>query len=107
MGLPVTALSDDELIHYAGIDEDAQKEMARRSIEYRGTYLSEVTDLKKEVEELREQIEELEGESSAADDLQECIQRVYDLLKDFKTMDTGEAFEAIQSALDEISDFAR
>jgi len=107
MGLPVRALSDDELIHYAGIDEDAQQEMARRSVEYRGTYLGEINILKGEIEDLESQLEDAQNDSGAADDMQECIQRAYDLLKDYKNLEAGEAFEKIQEALDEMADFAR
>ncbi|WP_397448183.1 hypothetical protein [Pseudomonas sp. NA-150] len=70
MGIPANALSDEELIHYAGIDEDARQEMARRSIEHRGTYLDEINVLKGEIEDLEAQIEDAESESSAADDMQ-------------------------------------
>jgi phage shock protein A len=107
MGLPVRALSDEELIHYAGIDEDAQLEMARRSVEHRGTYIGEITVLKTEIEDLESQIEDLEGESGAADDMQECIQRVYDLLKGHEELEVGEMAEKIQEALDEMADFVR
>lgn len=107
MGLPVSALTDEELIHYAGIDEDAQAEMARRSISFRGTYLSEIETLKQEVAGLEEQLEEAAEEGSAADDMQERMQRVHDLLKNHGDMTAGEAAEAIDSALAEISDFVR
>jgi hypothetical protein len=104
MGLPARALSDEELIHYAGIDEDARMEMARRSIEHRGTYISELTALKQDIES---QLEEAAEAESSADDMQECIQRVFDLLKGHDKMEPGEAFEAIEAALVEMSDFAR
>jgi hypothetical protein len=107
MGLPVAALSDEELIHYAGIDEDAQQEIARRSVEYRGTYLGEINVLKGEIEDLRSQLEDAESDSAAADDMQECIQRVYDLLKGRDEMSDGELAEAVDEVIDEISDFAR
>jgi hypothetical protein len=107
MGLPIAALSDEELIHYAGIDEDAQQEMARRSVEYRGTYLGEINVLKGEIEDLQSQLEDAEGDSAAADDMQECIQRVYDLLKGRDEMSDGELAEAVDEAIDEMSDFAR
>lgn len=107
MGLPVRALSDEELIHYAGIDEDARIEMARRSVEHRGTYLSELTLLKQDIEDLESQLEEAAEAESSADDMQDCIQRVFDLLKGYESMDQGEAFEAIEAALAEMSDFAR
>ncbi|WP_095151842.1 hypothetical protein [Pseudomonas sp. Irchel s3b5] len=107
MGLPVAALSDEELIHYAGIDEDAQQEMARRSVEYRGTYLGEVNMLKGEIEDLRSQLEDAEGYSGAADEMQDCIQRVFYLLKGHADMSAGELAEAVDEVIDEISDFAR
>lgn len=107
MGLPVRALSDEELIHYAGIDDDARLEMARRSIEHRGTYLSELTALKHDIEDLESQLEEAAEAESSADDMQECIQRVFDLLKGHDKMEPGEAFEAIEAALVEMSDFTR
>lgn len=107
MGLPVRSLSDEELIHYAGIDEDAEQEMARRSVEYRGTYLGEINVLKGEIEDLESQLEDAESDSAAADDMQDCIQRAYDILKDYKHMHHGQALEAIAAALEEMADFAR
>jgi hypothetical protein len=107
MGLPVAALSDEELIHYAGIDEDAQAEMARRSVSFRGTYLSEIDTLKQEVADLEEPLEDAEENSSAADDLQECIQRAHDFLTNHGEMSVGEMTEAINAALGEMTDFVR
>lgn len=105
MGLPVAALSDEELIHYAGIDEDAQAEMARRSISFRGTYLSEIEDLKQEVASLEWQLGDAEEGSSSADDMQDCISRVYDILKNHRDMSGSEVLDAIEEALKEMADF--
>jgi len=71
MVLPVRSLSDEELIHYAGIDEDAQIEMARRSVEHRGTYLGEINVLKGEVEDLESLLEDAQNDSAGADDMQD------------------------------------
>lgn len=107
MSLPVAALSDEELIHYAGIDEEAQAEMARRSVSFRGSYLSEIEDLRREVADLESQLSEAEDDSSSADDMKDCIQRVFDTLKGHAGMSINEAFDAIKEVLDEISDFTR
>jgi polyhydroxyalkanoate synthesis regulator phasin len=69
--------------------------------------ISEIETLKQEVAGLEEQVEEAAEEGSAADDMQESMQRIHDLLKSHGDMTAREAAEAIDSALAEISDFVR
>ncbi|MDH4566144.1 hypothetical protein E8E95_05585 [Pseudomonas sp. BN414] len=105
MGLPVHACSDEELMHYAGIDDGAAAELARRSVEFRGTYLHEINALKNEVEDLESQLESAVDDADDASDLHDAIRRVRGLLKDFRHMHHGQLLTAVEEALDEISDF--
>lgn len=105
MGLPVTALSDEELMHYAALDDEAAAEVARRSIRNRGAYLHEVEQLKAEVSDLESQLESAAEDSGYADDMSEAIIRVREILKDWRHMEHGQLMTAVEEALDEISDF--
>ena len=106
MGL-VSILTDEELIHYAGIDEDAQAEMALRSASFSGTYLSEIEDLKLNISVLESRLSTAEDDSLSADELQDCISRVHDILKNHRDMSGSEALEAIEHAINEMADFTR
>lgn len=105
MGLPVNSLSDEELMHYAALDDEAAAEIARRSIRNRGSYLHEVEQLKVEVSYLENQLESAEEDSSYADDMSEAIIRVREILKDCRHMGHGQLMTAVEEVLDEISDF--
>lgn len=102
MGLPVAALSDRELMHYAGIDEAAQLELAKRSVDYQDTYLNEVEKLQKEVTELKSELEDAGSGDAVASSLASCIFRVHGMLKGFESMDAAGITGAIKSALKEM-----
>lgn len=61
MSIPVNALKDDELLHYAALDPGAASELARRIAE-------NCIDPSAEREELREDIRRLESQASDDED---------------------------------------
>lgn len=61
MSIPVSALKDDELLHYAALDPGAAVELARRIAD-------NGIDPSAEREELREDIRELESRIEGSDD---------------------------------------
>ena len=107
MSLPVSALSDLELLHYAAIDDSAQAELARRC----GT--SEGLELHDYVKKLEDQVDELQrsqdDDSLSCDcsnsDMEDCIGRVRKLLKGYESMTQTELTEAVKEALGEMADF--
>lgn len=86
MSIPVNALKDDELLHYATIDPGAAAELARRiadgSIDPAG-----------ERESLLEEIRELEYSASESDEASEMLDRLMD--------DVGLACKLIRRAMSE------
>lgn len=110
MGLPVSALSDLELIHYATIDDDAKGELARRLASSTGLELCDhVVDLEAQVLEYQRQEEtaccSCTSYEASSETLQDCINRVRKLIKDHKEMDHGKLREAVEEALKEMDDF--
>lgn len=109
MGLPVSALTDLELIHYAAVDDGAQAELARRCGTYDGLSLYDrIADLEAEVSYL--QVQQDDDALCSCDDsdnsgLQDCINRVWEALKDHEGMDPGKLSEAVAAALGEMADF--
>lgn len=67
MGIPVSGLKDDELLHYAGLDPAAAAELARRIAE-------QGLDPNAEREELRAEIRKLESECDDKEDEAENFQ---------------------------------
>jgi hypothetical protein len=108
MSLPVSALSDLELIHYAPVDDSAKEELTRRL----GTFVG--IELFDEVKRMDAQLLEYQRKEDAAavcycdcDDLgkeklKSSINRVRELLKDHKAMDPDTLSKAVESALKEI-----
>jgi hypothetical protein len=110
MGLPVSALSDLELIHYATIDDDAKGELARRLATSTGLELCDhVIDLEAQVLEFQRQEDaaccSCSMYEASAETLQDCINRVRKLIKDHKEMDHAKLSEAVDAALKEMDDF--
>lgn len=64
MSLPLAALSDEEVAHYAHFDEEAAAELARRNCRYSVSYLATIERLEGEIAYAEQQIEELEEELS-------------------------------------------
>lgn len=67
MSLPVLALKDDELLHYAGLEPGASEELVRRISQAGLDPSSERAELREEVSQLESQIGELEDEKSKLD----------------------------------------
>jgi hypothetical protein len=57
MSLPLTALSDDEVSHYAAFDDDVAQELARRNQRYSTGYIAQIENLQRELEWSREDLE--------------------------------------------------
>lgn len=72
MSTHVQALKDEELVHYAGIDQDAAEELARRL----GLGLAELPTLEAEMEPIREEIRHLEDQIGAALTAISCIRKI-------------------------------
>lgn len=107
MSLPVSALSDLELLHYASIDDSAQAELARRC----GT--SEGLELHDYVKKLEGQVDKLQKSQDDSclscdcndSDMEDCIGRVRKLLNGYEAMTQAELTEAVKEALGEMADF--
>lgn len=107
MSLPVSALSDLELIRYAPFDESAKNELTRRLGTSGGLELYDhVVDMEAQLLEYQ-RTEDAASSSGEFDteELQDCINRVRRLLKDHKEMDPGKLSEAVEEALKEMDDF--
>lgn len=111
MSLPVNALSDIELIHYAPIDAGAQAELCRRLSTAEGI---EVYDYIAQLETRVSDLEQGEddailgcdcGDGTDSADLEQCVNRVWALLKNHAAKEPGELAEAVDKALDEMSEF--
>lgn len=110
MSLPVSALSDVELLHYAGIDESAQAELSRRCGTAEGIEIFDyIADLEAQVKDLQSKDDDSSlsccCDDSVDTDMEECINRVWALLKDHAGMDNEKLQASVKSALGEMADF--
>jgi hypothetical protein len=64
MSLPLLALTDEEVTHYAHFDQDAAEELARRNTRYSAGYIAQIERLERELSERESEIERLEEEAS-------------------------------------------
>lgn len=107
MSLPVSALSDLELLHYAGIDESAQAELSRRCGTTQGIEIYDyIADLEAQVKDLQSEDDDSSFSCCSVDtDIEECINRVWALLKGHAGMDSETLQASVKSALGEMADF--
>lgn len=107
MSLPVSALSDEELIHYASIDESAKQELARRLSSDDGFgMLDAMADMEAELAEYQRKDEDSSSSCSCCtSDESECITRVNSLLQGYEEMDLESLKAAVRSAMGEMADF--
>ena len=68
MGIPASALRDDELLHYAGLEPEAAAELSRRIAEGGLDPGAERADLRDEVARLEGSLGDLEDEKDKLDD---------------------------------------
>lgn len=64
MTLPLLALTDDEVAHYAHFDDDAAAELARRNCRWSVGYIAQIENLERTLGERESEIERLEEEAS-------------------------------------------
>jgi hypothetical protein len=62
MGIPVNALKDDELLHYAALDPGAATELARRIADNSIDPSAEREELREDIRQLESRIEDSEDE---------------------------------------------
>jgi hypothetical protein len=62
MSLPISALKDDELLHYAGLDPAASEELARRMSREGFDPSAERNELRDEVDQLERQLSDIGDE---------------------------------------------
>lgn len=107
MSLPVNALSDLELIHYAPVDESAREELSRRLQTSDGIGLYDyVQKLEGQVDELQRAQDDSSSSCCCSDsDMEDCIGRVRKLLNGYEAMTQAELSEAVKEALGEMADF--
>lgn len=67
MGIPASALKDDELLHYAAIEPEAAAELSRRIAEGGLDPGAERAGLRDEINSLESQIDDLEDEKNNLD----------------------------------------
>lgn len=65
MSIPVNALKDDELLHYAALDPGAAAELARRIADQSLDPGAEREELRDEIRSLQDQLEQEEDDHSA------------------------------------------
>lgn len=107
MSLPISALSDEELIHYASIDEGAKQELARRLSGDEGLgLLDAMADMEAELAEYKRK-EDSDSSSCCFcnTDESDCISRVDSLLRGYEEMDLDSLRAAVRSAKEEMLDF--
>lgn len=110
MSLPVSALSDLELIRYAPFDESAKNELTRRLGTTGGLELYDhVVDMEAQLLEYQKAEDaaccSCSSYEANSESLQDCIDRVRRLLKDHAEMDPAKLSESVESALKEMDDF--
>jgi len=69
MSLPLAALTDEEVSHYAAFDDDAAQELARRNQRYSTGYIAQIESLQHELDYSESRREKLEDEISNHENL--------------------------------------
>lgn len=101
MGIPVNALKDDELLHYAAPDPDAAAELQRR-------FADGSIDPGRESEELREEIRHiessLEDQSDEIENLQTAMHLATDLINQAMQLMAKDcnAYKLLKEATDQL-----
>lgn len=101
MGIPVNALKDDELLHYAQFDPDVAAELQRR-------FADGSIDPRRESEELRDEIRHiessLEDHGDTIDNLQTAMSRAVDLIKEAMQLMAKDcnAYKLLKEATDQL-----
>jgi uncharacterized phage infection (PIP) family protein YhgE len=101
MGIPVNALKDDELLHYAALDPEAAAELQRR-------FADGSIDPGRESEELRDEIRHiessLEDQSDEIENLQTAMHRATDLINQAMQLMAKDcnAYKLLKEATDQL-----
>jgi hypothetical protein len=103
MTLPSNALSDTELLHYAHFDDSAREELTRRFATSEGlSQMIRYEELDDELKRLQSAREEkcccAAFDEDRDEDLQECVNSLWDLLKDYKSLDPAALNQALSSS---------
>lgn len=103
MSLPLLALTDEEVAHYAHFDEDAAAELARRNCRFSVGYIAQIERLEHELSYSESQREELEDEVSRHDSEMISIQNAGDpIRKAMVAEDQTDMENYLEQALEEL-----
>lgn len=102
MGLPVNALKDDELLHYASLDPEAATELVRRITEGGLDPAAERAELLETIHELETDAEYASNSEDELRDLQDSVDEAIALIKRAMKPDEQEISvnELLKSALE-------
>jgi hypothetical protein len=103
MSLPLLALTDDEVAHYAHFDDDAAAELSRRNCRFSVGYIAQIERLEHELSYSEQQREELEDEVSQHESEWQSMQAAGELIrKAMAAEDQSDAETYLQQALEEL-----
>jgi hypothetical protein len=88
-------------------NEPIYKRINEETAAEREIHINEISAIKHEITDLVEHLKSTEQGSAAANELQECIQFVHELLKGYIEMTAEEAGRAVETALTVLSEFVR
>lgn len=103
MTLPLLALTDDEVAHYAHFDDDAAAELARRNCRWSVGYIAQIEKLQRDLAYAEQQVEELEEEVSQHESEWQSMQAAGELIrKAMAAEDQVDAENCLKEALEEL-----
>jgi hypothetical protein len=103
MSLPLTALSDDEVSHYAAFDDDVAQELARRNQRYSTGYIAQIEKLQRELEWSEREREDLETQVNDHEALQWSMEKAAEYIRRaLNSDDRAELEDVLKLALEEL-----
>jgi hypothetical protein len=103
MSLPLLALTDDEVAHYAHFDDDAAAELSRRNCRFSVGYIAQIERLEHELSYSEQQREELEDEVSQHESEWQSMHAAGELIrKAMAAEDHADTEMYLQQALEEL-----
>ena len=103
MSLPLMALSDEELSHYAAFDDGAAAELARRNCRYSVGYIAQIESLERELSYSESEREDLEDEVNRHESEMIAIQKAGEFIrKAMNAEDQSDMESYLKQALEEL-----